>query len=194
MKKIKEISNDEMIAEFLLGEIDSSTFESGLSYSLAQTRYNIELIRKPDVNNHDENDARKIVLGGYRGYPNACLFEGLPECDKWHIAQFTNKEFNQIKAVNCEDWITNTNKTRDFNVLAEKIRKNEIDNPKILKIAADYYSGKVIPLPIFMKDLSSGEFVVLEGNSRMTAHALLETDKFNAIVGEVNSLNGWRFE
>lgn len=193
MKKTKEISENEMIAEFLLAEISSSSFGGDLLDFLAQTSYDEDLIRKPNLNDHDENDARKLVLG-YRGYPDLYLFSGLPDCNNWYTAQFSNKDFGQIKTINYGDWISDTNGTRDFNVLAKKIRNNEIANPKIIKICADYDSGKKLPIPILIKDLSNDNIIVMEGNSRMAALAMLKMDKFEAIIGEMNNLNGWQFK
>ena len=192
MKIIKKISEKEMIAEFLSAEIDSSQFRPLLVENLPVEGHKEDIIRKPDLNNEKENQMRGLLLN-YRGYPDRGLFEGLPKSRGWYIANLKETDLKKLLTINCEEWIPNSNKTRNFQILVRRLRDGEIEQPTILKIAHDIDQGKEFPLPIVLHDLSTDKFVVLEGNKRVASMTLLGLKSFQAIVGEFDSLKDWRW-
>ncbi len=192
MKKTKKISEDEMIREFIFAEINSDR-RGDVIFLLSQTGYDEKIISHPDYSNPKENNARKLALS-YRGYPDSYLFSGMPKFGKMFTALLNIANSKRIKTINCDPWLADSDGTRDFSVIARKIRNTEINNPKILKIAADYDSDKKLPLIICAKDLSTGEFIVIEGNHRMAALFLLGVKEIKSIIIEFENLNGWIFK
>lgn len=66
MNLICQISENEVIAEFLKAEINSNRFRDRVITAL--NGIEIGIINQPDLSNTTENQIRKKVLGEFRGY------------------------------------------------------------------------------------------------------------------------------
>ncbi|PJN54343.1 hypothetical protein PAEVO_10640 [Paenibacillus sp. GM2FR] len=74
MKILNQVQEDEVIAEFLLAEINSDRFKEGILNALRD--HDLNLLIKPNLNDQTENKIRRDILGQTRGYGrNTDLFE-----------------------------------------------------------------------------------------------------------------------
>lgn len=193
MEISKNITEDEMVVEFLLAEIDSSSFQAGLFEALNDVASDEALIKKPNTDDAEENRLRGLVLRYYRGYPDTGLFEGLPEAQTWHVAKLDQDDFANLEVLNCEDWVPNLNSPRSIRAVAKEIQNGHLSKPNVLKIAAEINSGKSLPMPIIAHDNKTDKYVILEGNHRLAAYALLNVKEINVIIGEFDNLSGWNW-
>ena len=79
MRKIRDISEDEMIAIYLQTELSSVRFRQKLELHIEQEKIDTHIIQEPDWHNAAENVLRRTLLGVYRGYgQNTDYFPDFP--------------------------------------------------------------------------------------------------------------------
>jgi hypothetical protein len=79
MKILEDITEDEMILNFLIAELDSKRFGHHISNKLKNDKISQDIIRKANLNNKEENMYRKNLLNSYRGYgQKAFIFDNFP--------------------------------------------------------------------------------------------------------------------
>lgn len=84
MRKIRDSSEDEMIAIFLQTEFHSSRFHQALEALAQQERIDPHILQAPDWHNAYENAQRRTLLGAYRGYgSNAGYLSDFPTNVHW---------------------------------------------------------------------------------------------------------------
>ena len=199
MKKIRDISEDEMISTFLKAEIDSSRWSASIIKLLEKAGKNRTMIDTPDINNGDENAYRKKLLGEFRGYKqNSLLFETFPNNIKWELVSLTKEELEKVKYMKYDYWDMLTNKTRLAKDGAESVKKGievyRVSNEGFLKAAEAIQNGVIFPYMIFVTKGIQSDIVVLEGHQRITAHLLVPKSIDNGldvILGVSEEMNQW---
>jgi len=68
MRKLRDISEDEMIATFLQTEFHSSRFHQSIAELMQKDRIDPQVVEAPDLSSTRENALRRTLLGVYRGY------------------------------------------------------------------------------------------------------------------------------
>ena len=102
---LREASEDEMILEFLRGEIKSKRFQSQIMEVLNNQKESTQIIQKADLNNIVENEKRKDILRIFRGYgSNTHLFENFPDISRWIFAECTCEDIDKIHYINYSYW------------------------------------------------------------------------------------------
>ena len=86
MKIIRESSENEMILEFLKGELSSKRFSQNLFDILNELNINKDIITKGDINSKEQNIIRKQIIYIFRGYPNKELFNNFPKIEMKNYA------------------------------------------------------------------------------------------------------------
>ena len=79
MRKIKPSSENEMVCEFLKMEIDSDRYRENIEAVLKEMRVSRDIITNGNIISEQENTLRAEILGRFRGWRNAELFENFPE-------------------------------------------------------------------------------------------------------------------
>lgn len=199
MKVIRKISEDEMIAHFLKGEINSNRFAKKLIDICKKLNVNISIIKNPDLNSRKENNVRKKIIGIFRGYGlNKELFENFPEDLDWEIVELNRKELEGIKYINYDYWIKLSKGTRLPSKAAESISEGiEIlgeSNNKFIESAKHLKGGGKFPKMIIVTNEKRKKLVVLEGHLRLTAYMLSPKyipDKIRVILGVSDDIVKW---
>ena len=107
MRKIRDISEDEMIAVFLQAELNSVRFRQDIEAYLQQERIDPHILHAPDWRNAQENALRRAILGIHRGYGrNEGYFIGFPTDVRWERVTLTREELEQVRYVNGNRQIT----------------------------------------------------------------------------------------
>ena len=93
MKVIRESNENEVVLNFLTGELESERFNIKLKKTLKDLKTTEQIITKPNLSNKKENDLRKEVLGEFRGYnKNLGLFENFPNIQFYNLCEFSSED------------------------------------------------------------------------------------------------------
>lgn len=184
MKIIKEVTEDEMILEFLKGEIGSTRFNQKLQSVINKMNLTKDIIINGDIMSKDENHLRKEIMKTFRGYPDSELFENFPKHIKWNFVQFEDTDIDKIYYINYDYWNELSNNTSKSKEAAKNIRNgieiygvsNQpfVDGEKILE--AKKFS------PIIILTCNNEKYLLIEGHSRMTIYGL-NPSKFTNTYG-----------
>lgn len=199
MKIIRNSSEEEMIACFLMGEISSNRFGKALEKTIKKLKYDKKIIECPNLDNPIENRNRKHILSEFRDYDkNEGLFENFPKINKYVIGEFEASDLDKIRYINYDYWNEISSGTGNPLIASENILTGktvfDVDNEPFFDGANLLRSGvKFKPCIFLTADYKT--FVILEGHSRITCYALCP-NAFNntqAIVLECseNELKKW---
>lgn len=173
---LRDSSEDEMILEFLKGEIKSERFQDQIFDILNSQKVSVDIIEKANLNSLEENKIRKKILGIFRGYGcNTHMFENFPNISSWIFAECTEDDINNIRYINYSYWNELSKNTSSPLVAAETIREGiEIYGvPNTASISGLKYlekGGSFPPIILLTADMEN--FIILEGHSRMTVYGL----------------------
>src|SRR5438874_2213987 len=93
MRKIRDSSEDEMIAVYLQTEANSTRFRADIVAYMQQERIDPRMLHVPDWRNAQENALRRAILGVHRGYGrNQGYFKGFPADVRWERVALTRDE------------------------------------------------------------------------------------------------------
>ena len=193
MNILRTSSEDEMILEFLKAEYRSERFSEQIKKAMEKLLLDESIILSADLNNTDENIARKRLLGEFRGYGlNRELFENFPNEIQWSLCNFVSDDLNNIRYIDYSYWNELSKGTHSPLEAAQTITNGieiyEQSNAGFFKAAEFIKSGGKFPRPILLTS-DSEHFVIVEGHLRITAFAL-EPEYFNNIecfVGKCSS-------
>lgn len=175
MKILQRISEDEVIAEFLIAEINSKRF--GALIKNAMGNEDATIVTNPNINNNQENHYRRSLLGEVRGFgKNEDLFENFPSEVSWNRAIFTKEDLQAVMYIDYSYWNQLSNNTR-YPVDAAKNILNDVEifsvsNDGFREIHSEIKRGKTFPRLIFVSCNEYSRIVVLEGHARLTAYFL----------------------
>jgi hypothetical protein len=175
MQLLNQISEDEVIAEFLIAEVNSKRFRNSIVSALGNT--DIKIILKPDLNNKEQNQSRKLLLGDVRGFgQNKKLFENFPSVVTWYRAIFSREDLSSVLYINYSYWNELSSNTRLPVDAAKKILSDikifNVSNEGFKEINSEIKQGKAFPKMIFVSCNETSRIVVLEGHARLTAYFL----------------------
>ncbi len=89
MRKIRDSSEDEMIAVYLQTEVNSTRFRADIE-AFAQQRIDPRMLHVPDWCNAQENALRRAIPGMHRGSGrNEGYFIGFPADVRWERVTLT---------------------------------------------------------------------------------------------------------
>lgn len=189
MKLICQITEDEVIAEFLKAEINSGRFRESIVVALQGQDETI--LHQPDLSHNKENDIRRQVLAETRGFgQNKELFEDFPDDVDWYKAVIEKKELDQVMYIDYSYWNELSNHTR-LPMHARENIENDVrvfgaSNQTFIEISSALKEGKVFPRLILMSINKSSKIVVLEGHARITGYYLEPTlipENLEVIIG-----------
>lgn len=199
MDILRMSSEDEMVLEFLKAEYFSDRFSEHIKEIMKEHLLNEHLILSGDINNADENTARKKLLGLFRGYGlDLELFERFPKNIKWHLCCFKNGDLKNIRYIDYSYWNELSAGTRSPLVAAKQILSGAKiygqSSDGFLRAAEFIKKGGKFARPIFLTS-DFLHFVIVEGHLRITAYALADAwfDNIECFVGECSDadLKNW---
>ncbi len=185
-----------MVASFLSGELSSERFGAAILDQLTAIGAPRELLTRPDLADPRENEARANVLAATRGYgQDRELFEFFPASVQWVRALLAPDELATVRYIEYSYWNEISGKSR---LPADAARRIEagmqafgVSNERFLAAAAAVARGKRFP-PLILAGPELGKLVCLEGNLRLTAHALAGFPvELECLVGTAPTLGRW---
>lgn len=193
MNILRISSEDEMISEYLKTEYHSERFSEQIKMVMKEFLLDENVILSADLNNTNENIARKKLLGEFRGYGlNRELFENFPDEIQWSLCNFVSDDLNNIRYIDYSYWNELSLGTHSPLIAAQTMLDGiEIygqSNEGFLKAAEFIKSGGKFLRPILLTS-DFEHFVIVEGHFRITAFALVP-EYFNnvkCLVGRCSS-------
>lgn len=198
MIDIRPATADEMVLAFLRGEVDSPTNRGQLVIdAIARIGANrVELLDHADLNDPQQNKARRRVLGETRGYGlGQWLFVGFPDDTTWRLVTVTPAEVKRFRYANCEPWASLSGTSR---LVADGVKnldlvQNAVVRPDVFGIAARLPRHQ-FPQLIATQPAGATDIVLMEGHTRATAYALTNMpNEIEVFIGTSPGMAGWSF-
>ncbi len=186
----------EMVACFLRGEWSSERFGADLRRALKRLGEPATLVTEPDVECRADNVRRREVLRATRGYgDNRELFIDFPSDVQWCRAVLSGEELACVRYVDYSYWIELSGGSRLARDAAVRIESGVtafgVPNDRFVAAAHALRQGATFP-PLILVGVRRDELVCLEGNLRLTAHALAGiADEVECLVGTSPSMAAW---
>lgn len=190
MKTIRKSNENEMILEFLKGEINSNRFNEDLNNTLLELNLDSNIITNGNINNDEENKLRLDIMKKYRGYPDEELFERFPKIDEWKFMQLSADDIKRIYYIDYDYWNELSNNTSNPLEAAKVIKLGKevygVSNKPFLD-GVEYLKENAFP-PIILITCNDEKYLIIEGHSRMTVYGFLpdKLDGTYAYVGYCN--------
>lgn len=175
MKIIRQSNENEMLLEFLRGEIDSKRFGEMLKNTVKELGFSEDLIRNANLDNQVENERRKLIMEKFRQYPTGDIFERFPKEIKWVYVEFEEGDIDKIFYINWSYWNEMSNYTSKPIEAAKSINKGveyfNIPNDRYFNGLQSLENGKKFE-PIIAITYNGEKIALIEGHSRMTVYGL----------------------
>ncbi len=176
MKIIRKSNEDEVVLNFLTGELESVRFNVELKKTLKYLNLSETIIKNANLNDKKENILRKEILGEFRGYgKNVGLFENFPKIESYTLCQFSAEDLKNIYYINYSYWNELSNHTSSPLEAAKNIINGKdifnISNEPFIKGTKLLEKGENF-IPMIFLTCDNKRFIVLEGHSRITIYAL----------------------
>lgn len=192
-------TEDEMLAAFLMAEIDSSRYGPNIRANLAARRLERRLIDAPNMTDSVENATRRQLIGN-RGYENReALFAGFPRDVTWRRVELEAPDFDTMRYINDTKagsyWANLSDGTRLVSAGARNLRQRpaDPDTQQIGAIAQALRKGVRFP-PLIAAQHREGSLILIEGHSRATAYVMEHfAGVVEAFVGSSPSMPSWVF-
>jgi hypothetical protein len=176
MKLLHAVSEDEFVAVFLRGELDSSRYRETLRALLARDGRADEMLRRPNLVDTSENSYRRQLLDEHRAYERReGLFRDFPRQVDWLRAALCADEVLDILYIDWDWWLELSGGSRRPRDAARRVRAGEVSGVSAdegdERIAAAVQTGRQ-PELIAVTTSSHTPLVLVAGHVRLTAYAL----------------------
>lgn len=177
MRKIKPSNESEMVYEFLKMEINSVRYAEQIETVLDELHVDRDIITNGNIACEKENALRSEILGRFRGYRNAELFENFPTKIDWIWSVFDKEDIYKVIYIEYSYWNQLSNFTGSPLEAAKTILSGktvyDVPNDGAIIGAQRLKEGCTFPPLIFLTDESESRYIILEGHARMTAYGLV---------------------
>jgi hypothetical protein len=196
MRVLRESNVDEMVACFLQGELSSERFGQSIRDALLVCGQQETLLTRPDLADRHANQARRALLAATRGYgEDREIFEHFPATVRWVWAWLTAAELAQVRYIEYSYWNEISDGSRLAADAAKSIRAGVrpygVSNQRFIRAARTLLRGERFP-PLILAGPRGDDLVCLEGNLRLTAHALAGFPAdVECLVGTAPALGRW---
>ncbi|HSS74340.1 MAG TPA: hypothetical protein VLK53_12320 [Gaiellaceae bacterium] len=189
MRIVREITEDEMVLEFIRAEVTSPSHPEYAQ----MVGGNLALYDGP-LSDSNANALRREALARKRGYPR-WLFGGIPLA-AWKLAVVGVGELADLRHLKDDAWNDLTGGSRLVRDAAANADTSASPKaPDVLAVEGRVRNGESFPPIIALAENESVVPIILEGNTRAAAYvrALDPDDEVEAIVGYNPGLASWTF-
>ena len=172
MKLIRNCNEEEMILEFLKGELNSKRFNEALNIAINTLGLDSNIILNGNINDDQENIDRLKIMKNFRGYPDEELFERYPKIVEWKYLELNEKDLDNIYYIDYSYWNELSNGTSKPIEAAKVIKSGkmiyEVSNQPFLD-GVEYNKTNEFP-PVILITCNDEKYLIIEGHSRMTVY------------------------
>lgn len=196
MRILRESNEAEMVSVFLRGELPSERFGPAIRDALIAVGQQERLVLTPDLRDQHANQARSAVLALTRGFrEDRELFRYFPATVEWVWAEATAAELARVRYIEYSYWNELSGGSRLAADAARRIngdvRPFGVPNDRFRQAASALRGGERFP-PLILAGRDYDDLVCLEGNLRLTAHALAGFPSVaECLVGTAPALGRW---
>lgn len=198
MRILSPVTEDEVVACFLRGELTSERYWQKLRAMLARDQVAIDVLARPDHSDPEANRYRRSLLDEHRAFDRReGLFAGIPERVDWYRAALEPEEVLEIRYIDWDWWLTLSSGSRSPVQAAARIRRGEIEGvtaDEHAELARALRSPTPPPELIAVTKLEHTPLVLVEGHVRLTAYALFPEflpDELELYLGVAEDMEGW---
>jgi hypothetical protein len=172
MKKLRRITEAEVIAEFLKNEFYESDFDGD------RERFE-RIAMEPDVTNEAENAIRRALLFRRRGH----MWRELPADTQWWEMRLEHGDLGRVRVFPRAQWRRVADGSFYINDIVARIRANGIKpkdfefSAKLAALGAQLEQYDNASTVMLIGTDESAPMTILEGNHRLTAALLVSEDK-----------------
>ncbi len=172
LKRIRKISEDEVIAEFLRGEFHQH--HEFLSYRELFSK----LVAQPDLEDAQENMYRRALLDRRRGR----LWRELPNDTEWWEVELSPQDIRRTRVFARNQWLRYGGRGFWLVEVAARIRSRMLTHShdrfitKLRSLGIEVAENVQFPSVILIAIDDDSPLTIIEGNHRMTAAALASPD------------------
>jgi hypothetical protein len=192
------ISEDEVIAVFLRGELDSGRYGEKMRGLLERDARDPEVLRHPDLTDRDQNSYRRKLLDEHRAYERReGLFAGFPTEVEWFRAALSRDEVLDILFINWDWWLRISGGSRRPRDAAYRIRAGKVAGvtpEEHEPFAAALQNDRPPPELIAVTTPAHSPLVLVEGHVRLTAYALFPgylSQELVILLGISDRITNW---
>jgi hypothetical protein len=198
MRIVRTATEEEVVAAFLRGELESPRWRARLLDLLREDGVDASVVTSPRVEDASENAYRAALLDRHRAWlRRKGLFTGFPERVEWSRAALAPEEVLAIDYIDWDWWLRVSGGTRRPLDAAARIRRGEIAGVSAGEhepIAERLRSTEpqVELIAVAPRDLS--RLVAVEGHVRLTAYALFPAylpEELEIFVGTADDIERW---
>jgi hypothetical protein len=197
MRVVGPSSEDEMVAVFLRGELDSPRFAGAIRDALARAGADAGLVTSPDLADPGENALRRRLLTETRAYETRDgVFGGFPHDVRWQRVVLAREELADVRYIDWSYWLELSGGSRSPVDAARRIHEGvaPFGVPSDGFLAAAEHVGGAWPELLLASAGEGGPVVVLEGHVRLTAYVLAgesAPDEIDALLGTSPRMVDW---
>jgi hypothetical protein len=190
-------SEDEMVAVFLRGELNSDRFGTAIREALARAGAPDDVVTTPDLADGSENALRRRLLTETRAYETRDgVFGRFPDAVSWQRVVLARDELVAVRYIDWDYWLELSGGSRSPVDAARRIR----DGVAPYGISTDGFLaaaervGEGWPPLIVCTAGADEPLVLLEGHVRLTAYALAgdsAPDELGALLGTSPRMAEW---
>jgi hypothetical protein len=173
---LRSIGEDEMIAVFLRGELESERFGGAIRALLARNRVDEAVVHGPDFADAAQNKARRRLLDDHRAFERReGLFDGFPSDVAWHRAALSPDEVLDILFIDWDWWLELSGGSRQPRDAARRIRAGVARDADVAGHEPIAAALRRTPLPPELIALTTPDLrplVLVEGHVRLTSYAV----------------------
>ncbi|MGN0638867.1 MAG: hypothetical protein ACI4J0_10890 [Huintestinicola sp.] len=185
MKKLRTVTENEVILSFLQGELGSRRFGKDMEAAINKLGISKDIITNGSILSDEENLLRKDLLGEYRGYPDSGIFTNFPHITEWIYAEFSENDLDNIRYIDYSYWNELSDGTSRPCAAARNILRGKevfgVSNQNFLDAAE---SLKTASFPPVILITCNDKYLAIEGHLRLTAYAMVP-DKFSGTHGYI---------
>jgi hypothetical protein len=202
MQDLGPATDDQVILAWLQAETKSPRFGNNVRADQATLAAIRDAAQNPDLTNPQQNDLRRQVIAGTRGFGRGLLlFRGLANDIVWRRAHVSIAEVgDMLYANNVATWTTLAPTTLQVSEGAQNVGHvptNENANMHILSLARIicHTDSPHYPEPICL-NRPDGRISVMEGHTRATAYVIEAhrlPDGVDIYIGDSASIANWHY-
>ena len=202
----RESTEDEMVAGFLKGEVESRRFGERLQDCLVRFGVDSDLVSDPDLADVDANAARARVLGCYRGWKNASdpyLFRDWADNVTWTRERLEADDLPRVRYAKCDPWDAFSRFTYRVPILAKRVKNGDqtLGSGKEIQAVRALVelmrAGATFQPIVVLTDADRSTIALVEGHSRYTAHTIVggaaRTMPAFVATADPAAVEAWRF-
>lgn len=196
MRILRESDQAEMVSVFLQGELSSERFGPAIRDALIAVGQQERLVLTPDLQDEHANQTRSAVLGLTRGFSeDRELFKHFPAAVEWVWAEVAEAELARVRYIEYSYWNELSGGSRlaadAARRINEDVRPFGVPNDRFRQAASALRCSAAFP-PLILAGRDYDDLVCLEGNLRLTAHALAGfPSAAECLVGTAPALGRW---